>query len=284
MQLLARRVRHRQEAAAELYEDLEESPPWRDVARRFERAGRANPARLARVVRELLGVTRQEQMSWAASDEYAPLRGWIDAVEAIGVLVMQDGSMPLDMMRGFASVDDTVPTIVVNNVDDPRARAFTVLHELGHLVLAQVGPTATERAANDFAGELAMPRDWFEQELRAAPGRTLLTRIDAITRKFGVTPLAAAVRVRRAGLAPTGEAEGAIAAIRARSKPSEREGTGQYYYNTISRLGPAFIRLVFSALDSQTVTYPTASTLLGNVNVNNFEKLRDYVARRGGAQ
>ena len=35
-----------------------------------------------------------------------------------------------------------------------------------------------------------------------------------------------------------------------------------------------------SALDSQAVTYPTASSLLGNVKVNNFDKLRSYLTRR----
>jgi Zn-dependent peptidase ImmA (M78 family) len=278
MQLLARRVRRRQDAAAELYEDLEEAPPWRNAASSFSRADRAT---LPQTARELLGVTQAEQLAWAVDDEYAPLRGWIDAVEALGVLVMQDGSMPLDTMRGFASLDDTVPAIIVNNVDDPRARAFTVLHELGHLVFAATDGPRNETRANDFAGEVVMPTDWLEQELRAAGGESLLSRVNAVARRFGVTPLAAAVRIRRAGLAPRGEAEGAIAAIRARSKPEERRGAGQYYYNTISKLGPSFIRLVLSALDSQTVTYPTASTLLGNVKVNHFETLRDYVARRG---
>jgi len=37
---------------------------------------------------------------------------------------------------------------------------------------------------------------------------------------------------------------------------------------------------VLSALDSQIVTYPTASTMLDNVKVNNFETLRDYVSHR----
>ena len=58
-------------------------------------------------------------------------------------------------------------------------------------------------------------------------------------------------------------------------------GGGDYYYRTISRLGPGYIRLVFEALDNQVVTYPTASTLLDNVRVNNFDQLREYVGRRG---
>jgi transcriptional regulator with XRE-family HTH domain len=91
MQLLARRVRRRQDAATDLYEDLEEIPSWLTAASSFQRGDRA---RLPQMARDLLGVTQEEQSAWAGDDEYAPLRGWIDAVEALGVLVMQDGSMP----------------------------------------------------------------------------------------------------------------------------------------------------------------------------------------------
>jgi len=46
-------------------------------------------------------------------------------------------------------------------------------------------------------------------------------------------------------------------------------------------MGPSFIRLVFNALENQAVTYPSASSLLG-VKVNNFQKLRTYLAKREG--
>jgi hypothetical protein len=39
------------------------------------------------------------------------------------------------------------------------------------------------------------------------------------------------------------------------------------------------VRLVFSALDSQALTYPAAAGLLG-VKVNHFDTLREYVQRR----
>ena len=284
MQLLQRRVRRRQEAAAELYEDLEERPPWPVAARWFRDSvgtGRPRASALASAARELLGVTREAQTEWARADEYAPLRGWIGAVESIGVLVMQDGSMPLDLMRGFASLHDTVPAIVLNTNDNPRARAFTVLHELAHLAFLAAGAGATEVRANDFAGEVVMPREWLVEEFRALSGRSLLDRVDALARAFGVTSLAAAVRLRRANLAPTDQAGQVIGAIRARTRPPGRRGRGQYYYRTIASLGPAYIRLVFSALDSGAVSYPTASTLLGNVRVDNFETLREHVSRRG---
>jgi Zn-dependent peptidase ImmA (M78 family) len=284
MQLLQRRVRMRQAAAADLYEDLEETPAWPGAARRFRDAvgaGRPRASALAAVARELLGVTREAQTEWARADEYAPLRGWIGAVESIGVLVMQDGSMQLDLMRGFASIDDAVPAVVLNTNDNPRARTFTVLHELAHLAFLAAGAGATEVRANDFAGEVVMPRERLAEEFRALSGRSLVDRVDALARAFGVTPLAAAVRLRRANLTPSDQAGQVIGVLRTRTRPPRQSRRGQYYYRTIASLGPAYIRLVFSALDSGAVSYPTASTLLGNVRVDNFETLREHVSRRG---
>ena len=137
--------------------------------------------------------------------------------------------MPLDLMRGFASVHDTVPTIVLNNDDHPCARAFTVLHELAHLALSAAGARATERRANEFAGEVIMPRDWLREEFQALSGRPRMARVDLLARTFGVTPLAAAVRVRRTDVVPGQDIEPVIAAIRSRTAPPKGKGKGHYY-------------------------------------------------------
>ncbi len=284
MRLLARRIRRRQEAATELYEYLEESPPWKAVVRRVRRVRRHAPADLAELARRLLGVTREMQAEWATGDRHAPLRGWTGAVEGLGALVMQDGSMELDIMRGFASVDDAVPAIVLNSRDDPRARAFTVIHELGHLLVAaaQSSIRSTEVWANDFAGTVMMPRDWLAEELGKAQGPSLLSSVEAVARVVGVSPLAVAVRIERVGLASPDEAGRVIGAFRRRTAAPKPERTGGHYWRTkVSNLGPAYIRLVLSALDSQIVTYPTASTMLDNVKVNQFETLRDFASQRG---
>jgi hypothetical protein len=50
--------------------------------------------------------------------------------------------------------------------------------------------------------------------------------------------------------------------------------------NQIARFGPGYLRLVFSAIDTQAITLPAASTLLDGVKVKYFDALRD----RLGAQ
>jgi Zn-dependent peptidase ImmA (M78 family) len=88
---------------------------------------------------------------------------------------MQEGPLPVSDMRGFASIEpasvcqwppSSVPAILVNNNDDPRAPAFTLMHELAHVILAargeHVGPR-TERCCESFAGLVLMPSAWLRE-------------------------------------------------------------------------------------------------------------------------
>jgi Zn-dependent peptidase ImmA (M78 family) len=293
MQSLARRVRDKQEAAAEVYDLLEEEPPWPETVAELRVETQGSPdagwasvelLRLPEVARAVLGITFEDQAGWRDSIGYTPLRRWIDAVESLGVLVMQDGTLDLELMRGFASTHPIVPAIVVNTKDDARARAFTVVHEFGHLCLLAndipVGPE-TEAWCDNFAGEVLMPPDRAERVFARLPATDPLVKVDELALTFGVTPLAAAVRAARTGLLPQNVADEVIARIR--DRPPRGQGSGGNYYRTqIARLGPAFIRLVLTALDSQTVTYPAASRLL-ETKANNLGTLRDYLEQRPGA-
>lgn len=282
IQLTARRVVERQHAALEIFDALEEAPPWVDVADEFASASRKT---LAETARRALGVARAEQRDWG-SDQYAPLRGWRAAIERLGVLVMQDGPVAVEEMRGFASVEPSAaPAILVNSKDDPRARAFTIVHELGHVLLALRGEAArgdTERWCDEFAGEVVMPTAWLDEELSKASAASALGRVEAIAHTFHVTPLAAAVRIARAKLLPRDEIDAVIQEIRGRWRGDDRETKtgGDYYKNQVARFGPGYLGLVFSALDAQVVTLPTASALLDGVKVKYFEPLRDQLEGR----
>jgi Zn-dependent peptidase ImmA (M78 family) len=283
--MATREVRERQDAAADLYEMLDEAPNWP----RFEDfARRVGADVLPQVVRHELPISLEDQQQGRDPKGYTPLRHWIDAVERVGVLVMQIGDAPLNIMRGFASPHDSVPAIVVNTEDDARARAFTVIHELGHLLLLARGEHEGSKAyleewCENFAGEVIMPTETFHRTVNmAAGGGDLLATVDEVALTLGVTPRAAAVRARRLGIISSAELAGIIRRLEARPIPAPPRG-GNYYYTRIGRLGPSFVRLVLAALDSQALTYPRASGLLG-VKVNHFATLRDYMDRRPALQ
>ena len=199
---------------------------------------------------------------------------------------MHDGTLPINEMRGFVAEHPDAPAIVVNTRDDPRARVFTILHELGHLWLATSGVRAPNPEAwcEDFAGQVLMPRALAENALaRLMAGRAShIAAVDGVALVFGVTPRAAAVRLSLYGLLSKKIVSEVLQEIGERAGPAGSSG-GDYYRTQIARLGPSFIRLVFSALDGQAVTYPVASTLL-DVKASNFEKLRGYLDQRAAIE
>jgi Zn-dependent peptidase ImmA (M78 family)/transcriptional regulator with XRE-family HTH domain len=153
-----------------------------------------DPDRLAARLRSFLGITLDEQSSWTSL--YRPLNAWITALETKDLLVFQTSHVALDEMRGFSLSERAFPVIVLNSKDSPRARVFTLMHELVHVALNDGGvcdPLKTRRVArshedrvevfcNRVAGALlvpaealtaipivgaaARPRVWEDSELR----------------------------------------------------------------------------------------------------------------------
>jgi len=174
-----------------------------------------------------------------------------------------------------------VSAIILNTRDDPRARVFTVVHELAHLYLAAHegrGPDG-EGWCNELASDLLMPLPEVRMAFRERSGSDLLGSVDELALLFGVTPLAMTVRLARAQLISSQDEHRLKARLQTRSRPREAPGGGGHYRARITRLGPSFVRLVFSALESGVTTYPTASGLLG-IKVDHFPTLRHYLDER----
>ena len=108
---------------------------------------------------------------------------------------------------------------MVNNKDDPRARAFTVIHELCHLVLEgngmETGPQ-TEAICNEIAGDVLMPREALATAFRATRGAPLQP-CGAARPSLHCDPLAAAVRLVRTGAISKTEAEAVLSEIQGRT-------------------------------------------------------------------
>lgn len=133
----------------------------------------------ALVVRQALGVTLAQQLSWR--DEHQAFREWRAAFNRLGILVLQYG-LPLEELRGLslAAVDGGPPVVLINQSDWANARNFTLLHELGHLVLAHEGgicdpwrqawhlaAQSLEGRCNRFAGAVLVPGEHLREQPEA---------------------------------------------------------------------------------------------------------------------
>lgn len=160
-----REAARRREILLDLAEEMGEAIQVFNLARLQDES----PASLAHRVRRALGKSIDEQKN--CSDSRDALRMWRTAVEENGVLVFQTGffnrnSVQIREMRGVALYFDQLPIIIMNSKDSVTARIFTIMHELGHLILRQSGLSnfrdfheieVDEVYCNEFAGELLVP-------------------------------------------------------------------------------------------------------------------------------
>jgi Zn-dependent peptidase ImmA (M78 family)/transcriptional regulator with XRE-family HTH domain len=171
-----------------------------------------DPERDALATRAAMGVSPEAQH--LAGDEYDSVRYWSQRLADAGTYAAQL-SFPYRDVRAFC-LQRGVALIVVSSQDSPRARAFSMLHELGHLLLgsdAMCRPqpdearqgTGEEAFCNAFAAAMLMPAEEFAKDplALALRGRTLeLGDAVALARKWGVSELAALRRLASVGYLP----------------------------------------------------------------------------------
>lgn len=166
-----------------------------------------NPETAASIARTWLGVHEDTQAAWR--DDYAALAAWRRALDERQIMVFS-----LDIgrgdVRGFSAWDEHAPLIVMNSTGvNPAARCFTLMHELGHLLLRQdaaciesEGPNASgvdvERWCESFAASVLMPeaatRAWATDRRLSTEGASI-GDVRAMMTRFRVSARAAALRL-----------------------------------------------------------------------------------------
>lgn len=167
----------------------------------------ADTFRVASQVRELLGVSVEEQCQWGSLAK--ALKGWRERVESLGVLVF---SLPLgpDSCRGMMLPDEHAPVIILNTAYNHAARIFSLFHELGH-VISQTGSACehslaapnkksdrVERWCEEFSTEVLLPWRAVEMFLRSKGHSAMVTDLGVarmVGRKFNVSLSAVVLRL-----------------------------------------------------------------------------------------
>lgn len=159
LRLEIRKSMFRREAAIEMYKELEIEIPIFHLTT----SQNAEIKEIGKQIRDALKISKETQE--LIQSEYSALNLWRDAIEAQGVLVFQ-ASVDTNQMRGFSLGEFPLPVIVLNRKDSPKARIFTLIHELTHLMLRVTGicdlgeQDQIEVFCNAVAGETLVPADW----------------------------------------------------------------------------------------------------------------------------
>lgn len=285
--LALRVMSQRREITLELNEELGVAVPEFTTAAHLS----DGPPAVGRRLRQLLGLTVEEQLRW--SDEWEAWRQWRSSAEEAGVLVFQFPKVPLDQVRGVSLLRFPLPVIGINSKEQaPGARIFSLWHELIHLALA-IGNEErvalresrsdsewqeVERFAEEAASEGIIPGDALTQAVRdMSVGRDAwdVPRVRTLAAKFRVTPLAMATRLRAAGaLSWDGYQRWKSAWTQyVSSLKPKKGGPATPVEKALSRGGRPFAQLVLEALDSNRITALEASRYL-DLRFDHIETLR----------
>lgn len=290
LRLALRQMLSRRENALNLMGEVGDAVPEFTLRANLNESAAAVGARM----REATGIDALTQLDWA--DAWRAWASWRGAVEALGALVFQFPKVALEEVRGLALLRMPLPVIAINSKEMPEAKAYTVFHELVHLMLA---------AGNEEKPALRedrTPAEWEKVERFAeiaashalVPEATLSTVIGnlrlrhttwdiqdvrKIAKAFRITPLAMATRLRESQYMSwtrynqwRADWDAYVATL-----PARRGGFASPVEKAVSRAGRPFTQLVLEALSANRLTAVDAARYL-DLRFEHFENLKAHLS------
>jgi len=232
------------------------------------------------------------------------------AAEAAGVFVLVLGDLgshrsaiPASVFRGFAIADAVAPFAVINARDAQPARAFTLIHELAHILLGQTGVSGSipidapktrkarvERFCNDVAGGFLLPEPQFLKDVEpfdAGDADAARDAVEAIAALWSVSEPMVAYRLHRIEYinGTTYKTLGKEHAARLRRKQErDRKTDGSGPSARVMKqfgLGNALLGVVHRNVRENALSHTKAAALLGTKPTSVEPMLRHFEARSG---
>jgi Zn-dependent peptidase ImmA (M78 family)/DNA-binding XRE family transcriptional regulator len=290
LRLAVRQMLTRRENALGLMAEMGEPIPEFELVAHLKES----PAEVGARLRAALAVPIEDQLQWR--NEWEAWRTWRARVEAIGVLVFQFGKVTLSEVRGISLLHSPLPVVGINGKEIPEGKCYTLLHEVVHLMLAagkEEKPALLEKRSGEewqhverFAEIAASNALLPEQSLKSAISRRRvetdwsLDEMRTLARRFRVTPLAMATRLRESGVMTWARYRSWREAWdkHVASLPPRRGGFATPPEKAINRSGRPFVQLVLEALDANRITSVDAGRYL-DLKFEHFGKLRDMLSQ-----
>lgn len=250
-----------------------------------------DPSAAARIARRWLALNNQSSF-----EEYRA------AVEARGILVFRsngyNGQWQIPQssaILGFSLYDKDCPLIVVRKEFAPARQTFTLMHELGHVLLHKsssiddesdlYSQNGHEREANAFAGHLLVPDDLLnhiDDADRPANAAQYDTWLDEPRRAWGVSSEVILRRLLDSGRLAQVHYDAYKQWQAGVVYPQRSEGGVRMYRHREPRhiFGDTFVRTVLEALDAQQISLSKASTYLDRLRIDDLHKLEQLYASR----
>lgn len=142
-----------------------------------------NKSNLINYLNEYLDISKSKIQSFKINE-------WITELENKGILIFQFYNIPISEARGFAFSFDKLPIIGINYQDSPKAKIFTLFHELTHLLIGKDGISGeyhdepTEILCNQVTAEILLPQNSIEDILNDKLDYTSKLKLQLISAQF----------------------------------------------------------------------------------------------------
>ncbi len=295
LRLALRQMLTRRENALNLLDELGEPTP--DFLLRAHL--REPAAAVGQRLRQATGIDVDTQLGWP--DGWGAWNAWRAAIERVGALVFQFAKVALEEARGLTLPRTPLPVAAINGKELPEAKTYTLFHEVVHLMLAEGHEevpalrelrsaaewTDVERFAEVAASHALVPEDALQRVIREL-GLSNTTwdveRVRQVARKFRLTPLAIATRLRESRVLSWAQynrwrAEWAryVATL-----PPRRGGFATPAGKALNRAGRPFVQLVLEGLSANRLTPVDAARYL-DLKFEHFDALRARLSEGAGS-
>lgn len=285
VKMLIERAEGQREAYLSMREDLDDPHPTFDP-----------PS----VPSDDVGVAARSVRKWLGLNDQRTFEEYRRAVESKGMLVFRTngyaGSWQIAKQTpvlGFSLYDPVCPLIVVKKQAHEARQTFTLMHELGHLILHKTSwiddesdlyaHDGGEKAANAFAGLVLVPEAALtainDDDRPDEPSR-YDEWVEPLTKTLGVSTevvLRRLMDVGRLGRKRYKAYRDYLATLA--HDGADSTGSRKYRYREPKHLfGDRFVRTVLDALSSRHITIPRASRYLDGLKLKDIRQLDEHSA------
>ncbi len=268
-----------------LLEDLAESERVRFSPPELQHKDQQESARITR--------------NWLMLSNKNDFDSYRSALESQGILVFRSNGyngkwqIPKENpILGFTLYDPVCPMIFIKKLDSEAQQSFTLMHELGHLLLHKTSSIddehdlqshqGRERDVNSFAGYLLVPNN-FLADIRDKERPCEVTQFDTWLepqrKAWGVSGEVILRRLLDVGRLPQSQY---IAYRQWRAKlpiTQKSGGSREYRYREPKHIfGDTFVRTVLDALNARHITLAKASSYLDSLKIEKLHQLESFYA------
>jgi Zn-dependent peptidase ImmA (M78 family)/DNA-binding XRE family transcriptional regulator len=274
--------------ALDLFEILGEEPPL--LPKEFFGTIEDNVEMTAARTRRILDLSVEEQTDLKSKEKDRFVTILRNKFESAGILVTKNSGLIQFGSRGMCFFAMPLPIIVFSN-EAPSGQAFTLAHELGHVVLKQSAlsgvpgssaPSAKriEDWCNAFAGAFLVPSSALAR-LFAKPISPLAKiseyELDKLAKAFAISRHAMLIRLVNLGYVRASYYWDEMRAKFLAQEAAYKSGGRSKYYGSRYRTsrGDKYTGLVLEAWSNGSITNHNAAEFMGIKNIAHLDAIRD---------